>query len=232
MLRIVLTITAASGKRLVYDDGEIGNITNLDAISSYEVLLDGRKVSAELHGYPRWSEPVRGLLARCIDVAELDSDLVQVPEDWTALRVDIGIQSGRQRHPTRLAMCCVTRETGTFNVGFLEGKLSGFIEDVQPRESYQDMWDLAQHALNVSVWNLDAIPAVRPIEIKNTMMEGGFSVQTCLSHCVLLLSTASGIAASHVLDFGMLIGRGIWKILLMEPVTGDGYELIRNRLPA
>ena len=166
MLRIILTITTASGQMLIYDDGEIGNITNLDAISSYEVLLDGRKVSAELHGYPRWSEPVRGLLARCIDVAELDSDLVQVPEDWTALRVDIGIQSGRQRHPTRLAMCCVTRETGTFNVGFLEGKLSGFIEDVQPRESYQDMWDLAQHALNVSVWNLDAIPAVRPIEIK------------------------------------------------------------------
>ena len=79
MLRIVLTITTASGQQLVYDDGEIGNITDLDAISSYEVLLDGRKVSAQLHGYPRWSEPVRGLLARCIAIAEPDSDLVPVP---------------------------------------------------------------------------------------------------------------------------------------------------------
>ena len=165
MLRIVLTITTASGQMLIYHDGEIGNITNLDAISSYEVLLDGRKVSAELHGYPRWSEPVRGLLARCIAVAEPGSYMVPVPEDWTALRVDIGIQSDWREPPTRLAMCRVTREAGTFNVGFMEGKLSGFIEDVQPRESYQDMWDLAQHALNVSVWNADSIPEVKPLVV-------------------------------------------------------------------
>ena len=53
MLRIALTNTTASGQMLIYDEGELGNITNLDAISSYEVLLDGRKVSAELHDYFR-----------------------------------------------------------------------------------------------------------------------------------------------------------------------------------
>jgi hypothetical protein len=166
MLKIVLSLTTASGQMLVYDEGEIGNITNLDAISSYEVLLDGRNFMSELHGYPRWCEPVRGLLARCIALAELDSDLVPVPEDWSALRVDIGIQSGRQRYPTRLAMCRVTREDDRIGVGFLEGRLTGFIHGVKPRESYQDMWDLAQHALNVSVWDIDAIPLVRPLVFK------------------------------------------------------------------
>ncbi len=163
MLRIVLTITKSSGQHLIYDEGEIGNISDLDAISSYEVLLDGRRVSTQLHEYPRWSEPVRGLLARCIAVAEPDSDLVPVPEDWAALRVDMGIQSGWQRRPTRIAMCRVTRETGSFNLGFVEGKLTGYIEGVQPRESYLDIWDLALHALNVSVWNSDSIPEVKPL---------------------------------------------------------------------
>jgi len=169
MLKIVLTITTASGKLLIFNEGEIGNITDLDALSSYEVLLDGRNVMTELHGYPRWSEPVRGLLARCIAVAEQGSRFIPVPADWTALRVDIGIQSGRQTRPTRLAMCRVTRNndiSGGFTVGFVEGKLAGFIENVQPRESYQDVWDMAQHALNISVWNQDLIPPVRPLEIK------------------------------------------------------------------
>ena len=65
-------------------------------------------------------------------------------------------------------MCRVSRNNDindSFTVGFVEGKLSGFVEDVQPRESYQDIWDLAQHALNESVWNADAIPEVRPLVV-------------------------------------------------------------------
>jgi hypothetical protein len=62
-------------------------------------------------------------------------------------------------------MCRLTRENGSFNVGYVEGKLSGFIDDVQLRESYRDIWDIAQHALNLSVWTTDAIPPARPLVV-------------------------------------------------------------------
>ena len=60
-------------------------------------------------------------------------------------------------------MCRVTRETVSFNSGFAEGKLTGYIEGVQPRESHLDIRDLALQALNVSVWNSDSIPEVKPL---------------------------------------------------------------------
>ena len=166
MLRIALTTTTASGLQKVYDEGEIGNISNLNSISSYVVLLEGRKASAQLHDYPRWSEPVRGLLTRCIDAAVLDEDLVPVPEDWRALRVDIGIQSGYQRRTTRLAMCRIERLEDACTVGHFEASLAGFIDGVQPRAAYADLWDLAQHALNLSVWGVDVIPPLKPLNVK------------------------------------------------------------------
>ncbi|NVO04743.1 MAG: hypothetical protein HXX19_01705 [Rhodoferax sp.] len=166
MLGIFLTFTTANGQQTVYDEGEIGNVSNLAAFSSYETLLEGRKVSAQLHDYPRWSEPVRGLLARCINVAEHDVNPVPVPEDWRSLRVDIGIQSGYQRGTTRLAMCRIERLEDGCTVGHQEGPLAGFIDGVQLRAAYADIWELAQHALNLSVWGVDSIPPVKPLDVK------------------------------------------------------------------
>jgi hypothetical protein len=176
MLRIFLTLTTAAGERIVFDQGEIGNVSNLNTISSYEILLDGRDVCSQLHNYPRWSEPVRGLLARCIDVTVLDEDFVPLPDDWASLRVDIGIQSGYQRGTTRLAMCRIAREDGVCTVGHEEGTLKGFIDDVQLRKGYSDIWDLAQHALNLSVWGVDAIPPVNPLVIKK--YDGGMYIRS------------------------------------------------------
>ena len=160
MLVIKLTITTIAGESTVLD-GELGNIS-MDAMSTYEADLDGRPICT-LDNYPRWSESSRGLLARCIAMTEPAAD--PVPENWRSIRIDIGLNGGgRQRRPTRLAMTRMERLDEDDSVGWKEGSMQGFLE-VPPRPSYGDVWDLALHALNISVWAQDEIQPTRPIVV-------------------------------------------------------------------
>jgi hypothetical protein len=136
MLVVKLTVIAPGVDPIVLD-GEIGNVSNLAAISSYEAWLEGRK-TVMLEGYPRWSEPVQGLLARCIALSEAKAeppDEACLPANWISVRVDIGLNSGgRSRKIKRLAMCRMERQDGNIcTVGSREGALSRFFELVELR---------------------------------------------------------------------------------------------------
>jgi hypothetical protein len=161
VLEIVMTIITSSDRIEMF--GKIGNVSNLAATSSYVAWVEGCG-EVRLDGYPRWCEPVRGLLARCLELTEPGKPL---PADWVSVRVDIGLNGGGlQRRPTRLAMCRIERRASDiYSVGWVEGSLRGFIE-VQPRaHGYPDACRLAQHALNVSVWNVDEIPQAQPLVV-------------------------------------------------------------------
>jgi hypothetical protein len=89
VLEIVMTIITSSSDRIEMF-GEIGNVSNLAATSSYVAWFEGCG-EVRLDGYPRWCEPVRGLLARCLELTEPGKPL---PADWVSVRVDIGLNGG------------------------------------------------------------------------------------------------------------------------------------------
>ena len=68
MLKVNLKVQRTVDPFLLELEGKIGNISNLDAISTYAADLEDRSL-AVLENYPRWSESVRGLVARCIDLS-------------------------------------------------------------------------------------------------------------------------------------------------------------------
>jgi hypothetical protein len=166
MLIIKLTEIAPGVDPIVLD-GENGNISNLAALSSYKAYLEGRR-TVTLEDYPRWSEPVRGLLARCIALSEaeaLPNNGFRFSENWKSVRVDIGLNSGvRSQRIERLAMCRIERSGDQCAIGWTEGPLKGFVE-VQQRQSYRDVWDVAQHALCTSTFNANVIPPVVPLHV-------------------------------------------------------------------
>lgn len=164
MLQISLTIVEP-GKELFALTGEIGNISNLRATSSYEHWLEGRNAGT-ITDYPRWSEPVRALLARCIaSVAPSEDEDVAMPLDWSVIRIDIGINGGgRARRPTRIAMVRAERRSGAVAVGWTEGTLRGHKELIL-RNGYADVWEFVQHMLCKSVFLKDDLPPTRPLYV-------------------------------------------------------------------
>jgi hypothetical protein len=167
MLVVKLTVMVP-GEPIVLD-GEIGNVSNLAAISSYEARLEGRK-TVTLEGYPRWSEPVQGLLARCIALSKANAeqtDEVRLPSNWKSVRVDIGLNSGgRSRRIERLAMCRVERQDGNIcTVGSREATLIRFFECLDLRPNYDDVWDVAHHALCVSTFGDDVLLPTKPLDV-------------------------------------------------------------------
>jgi len=182
MLEVVMAVTAPGGKPLVFN-GDLGNISNLAALSSYEAWFEGRPATI-LADYPRWCEPVRGLVARCIAQTEL-ADVTKnamLPDNWVSARIDIGLNGGgRALRPTRIAMVRVDKEADAEGVERLtvcwsEGRLQA-CTDVAPRQEYSDVWELASHMLRVSVWGRDRdIPPTRPVIVP--AYEGGLYMRT------------------------------------------------------
>lgn len=167
MLVVKLTLMAPGVAPIVLD-GEIGNISNLAAMSSYEAWLQGR-LTVTLENYPRWSEPVQGLLARCIALSKAKDDSTGEAglPDWKSVRVDIGLNlGGRSQKIVRLAMCRIERQEGNIcTVGSREGTLCGFVEDVQLRPIYRDVWDVAHQAICVSTFGGDVLPPKKPLDV-------------------------------------------------------------------
>lgn len=118
MLIVLVTVVHRSGRRTVLT-GEIANVSDLRAVSAYEAWLDDRD-GGRLAGYPRWSEPVRALVARCIALSRPRpakavagrrprTDSAQARIGWARLRVDIGLKPGGHGRVRRLAMVRMVR---------------------------------------------------------------------------------------------------------------------------
>lgn len=118
MLIVLVTVVHRSGRRTVLT-GEIANVSDLRAVSAYEAWLDDRD-GGRLAGYPRWSEPVRALVARCISLSRPRpakavagrrprTDSAQARIGWARLRVDIGLKPGGYGRVRRLAMVRLVR---------------------------------------------------------------------------------------------------------------------------
>ena len=191
MLIVLVTVVGRSGRSMVLQ-GEIANVGDLRAVSSYEAWLEDRD-GQRLDRYPRWCEPVRALVARCIaqsrpHAAKGDagkrtrSDAAQARIGWSRLRVDIGLQPGGRGRVRRLAMARMVRPEsgeGQLELGWIEGPLRGHRE-IQPRRAYPDAWSLAEHALTESVFLKDELPV--PIALDIPIRQTGTSSSFVLAN--------------------------------------------------
>ena len=161
---LVIKLKLATPQRDIALHGEISNVSGLAPRSSYDIDFDGREM-ARLDDYPRWCESVLGLVARCLARTRVEHE-EPIPADWTLLQVDVGIRPGGRREYRPLSMACITRDSGTFNIGRADSNgLTHFVGAVAPRKQYLDAWDLAEHGLRVATFGCDSLPPAVALEV-------------------------------------------------------------------
>lgn len=156
--------------------GRVYNVSHLNARSNYQFAFQGRSLKGGarprtvLGNYPRWSEPARALMARCLNLTARDAKegVRPPPAGLNLLRVEIHLDS---RGVCRLlSELTARRQNGSdrFQVDATDLILGG--KDATPKAFWtadsqpschlvhpgEDAWDLAQRALRASVWGAQA----------------------------------------------------------------------------
>ena len=167
---LVITLKLETPKGLIKKEASLWNVSNLARTSSYDFSFADRQklaVNTQLTGYPRWCESTRGLAARCLALTISPEDSSDASLGWTRIQVNIGIRPGGRGAVRALAMATLGRcEDGTVDVGFAEDcNWTGFCAGLSARNHYEDEWAIAEHALRLSLFQLDSLPDAAPIEL-------------------------------------------------------------------
>ncbi|MFC5606081.1 hypothetical protein [Variovorax soli] len=163
MLEIQLDIAGPANSARLF--GKVWNVSRLAAFSDYDFGFEGREEppDAPLKAYPRWSEPVSGLFARCLghpSVARPTGDL----GPWSFLRLQIGIRPGGVRDYRPLVLIRVKARDHDLRIATTEG-LAHSVHQVNARIRYRDAWEVAEHALRVSAFGADDLQEAKPLDV-------------------------------------------------------------------
>jgi hypothetical protein len=165
MIEVSASLYRDGERRVTHLEGALANASGLKAVSGYQADFDGRD-SVLLRDYPRWSESVRALVARCIAIGSPSAAVTLAPDRWSAVQICIGIRGGGRGNLRPIAMVQMAAGIEYLEIGWVEGRLSGFCDSIPIRNNCTDAWQLVQLALSVSVFGSDYIPEVRPLDVK------------------------------------------------------------------
>ena len=132
---LTLDLRVDTPKKFKTFQGDIGNVSNLRSLSSYGFYFEGRNPASKgtlLENYPRWSESVRGIVARCLALTVIDAaESQRLANEWRRVTLTIGLRPGGLGAKKQLSMVTVAKDLeaadGTLTVGFEEATgMTGF----------------------------------------------------------------------------------------------------------
>ena len=148
-------------------NGRIWNASGLATRSDYGFFFAGRETPGEalLRRYPRWCEPVRVLVARCLAMSKPPAQEV-LACSWELMILKIVLRPGGRGGELLDTVGAERTEDG--ELSFIRDTAAGgtfHVNAVIPRTRYADAWDLADHALRVTTFNDDALPAPKELNV-------------------------------------------------------------------
>lgn len=154
--------------------GRVWNASGIAARSDYGFSFAGRESSGDvlLRQYPRWCEPVRVLVARCLALSKPPAGEV-LACNWEYMILKIALRPGGR--DGELLDTVVAERTEDGELSFIRGTTDGgtfHLNAVKPRASYADAWDLADHALRVSTFHDDELPAPKELKVPVRRQDG------------------------------------------------------------
>jgi hypothetical protein len=148
--------------------GEVWNAAALGARSDYACTFEGRESQKEallLKQYPRWCEPVSGLVARCLALTTSEGPDV-LSSGWERIEVRIALVSAARGYELLQTVRAERAANGELNLVRVEPSGASLpMNGIKPRARYGDPWDLAEHALCLTTFDADDLPAPRALEI-------------------------------------------------------------------
>ena len=164
MIHIELELTGGRVRRTL--KGEVWNVSSLAARSDYDCIFDGRskREGTLLRQYPRWCEPVRGLVARCLALSSSQAGDA-LPSSWERMEVKIALRPGG-RGCKLLDRVQLSRDGQGFNASTNPATgAAQLMRGIAPRANYTDPWDLAEHALRLTAFGKDELPSPRELDV-------------------------------------------------------------------
>jgi hypothetical protein len=146
--------------------GAVWNASALAARSDYGGSFDGRSTrdGTLLRQYPRWCEAVRGLVARCLALSSPQVGDALSP-CWGRMEVKIGLRPGGKGYKL-LDTVQLWRDAHGLNASSIPATGSPrLMRGIAPRASYADPWDLAAHALRLTTFGKDELPAPQELDV-------------------------------------------------------------------
>jgi hypothetical protein len=90
---IDVAVVIQQGRAVTHLQGAVVNISSCRAVSSYRADFEGRNPVC-LKDYPRWSESVRAMIARCLSTGGPSGDAAWSPDPWSTVQINIEIRNG------------------------------------------------------------------------------------------------------------------------------------------
>ena len=164
MIDIELELTGGRVERTL--KGEVWNVSSLAARSDYDCLFDGRSKRAEtlLRQYPRWCEPIMGLVARCLALSSPQAG-DGLPRSWERMEVKIALRPGGRGYRL-LDTVELSRDSEGLHASTIPATgAAQLMRGIAPRANYTDPWDLAEHALRLTAFGKDELPSPRELDV-------------------------------------------------------------------
>jgi hypothetical protein len=146
--------------------GEVWNESALAARSDYGWFFEGRSQpdGALLRQYPRWCEPVTGLVARCLALSRAQASDALAPR-WEQMVVKIALRPGGKGYRL-LDTVQLSRDAGGLKISSIPASGEAHLKKgIASRARYADLWDLAEHALRLSTFGKDELPAPQALDV-------------------------------------------------------------------
>jgi len=147
--------------------GSVWNATALGARSDYGFTFEGRESQKEalLMQYPRWCEPVSGLVARCLALTSARGTDAR-SSTWERIEVRIALMSAARGYELLDTVSAERDPRGGLNlVRVAPHGEPLLLNGIKPRAGYGDPWDLADHVLRLTTFDADELPAPKAIDV-------------------------------------------------------------------
>jgi len=147
--------------------GGVWNASGFNARSDYGYFFAGRETHGYpmLRRYPRWCEPVRGLVARCLALSSVPMGAV-LTCSWELMVLEIALRPGGGS--ADLLDTVAVERSADGNLNFVRASAIGevvHVDGIAPRASYADPWDLAEHALRITTFDGDDLPPPKELDV-------------------------------------------------------------------
>jgi hypothetical protein len=164
MIDIELELKAGSIDRTF--KGKVWNASALAARSDYGCTFEGRSTrdGTLLRQYPRWCEHVGGLVARCLALASPQVGDA-IPRCWERMEVKIALRPGGRGYKL-LDTVDLWRDADGLNASSIPATgAAQLFRGIAPRAHYADPWALAEHALRLTTFGKDELPAPQELDV-------------------------------------------------------------------